>query len=260
MRVGGRESIIAACSLLIALGVCGCADGEEREGDQTHWEDMDKEMSAGDDLVEHPTRCRPSDAALGSPRSVEDVVALINGLPRPVTIACVMESLDRPLRIYATQGTVSAQPAAGARSPRIFVFLEPLILSIVPDGDGSVLLELSVMVDNLSTLKAELPFPVEGALHRADPYTHVVRSDRGTSCGLCHASERRYEAIGFAPAYTSAALRPVASERVPLARLRAEHAECDAAREPRRCAILAAVFGWGEVRDGTFPEHYPTFY
>jgi len=58
----------------------------------------------------------------GSPGTIEEAVALANGLPFPVTAECYVEALDRPLRIEATKSRTSLQKAEGERSPRVFLW------------------------------------------------------------------------------------------------------------------------------------------
>ena len=212
-----------------------------------------------DEPPEPEKTCVPPRPELGRPRDVAQLVELIDALPRPVTIACVLESLERPLRIHATSSAFSAQPADGARSPRVFVFFEPLILSIVPDGDAAHLLEMSVVEEDLRSLKGEIPFPIVGELPEDEAFTHVLYREGATTCGFCHAAERPSAELG-APAFVSGVLRPPERERVPLEALRGEHDACDPDAEPDRCAILDGLFGWGEVRDGEFPSHWPTFF
>ena len=61
------------------------------------------------------------DPALGSPDSIGDAVALINALPKPLTIACFVSALNRPLNLNLTTSTISVQPAIGVSNPRIFI-------------------------------------------------------------------------------------------------------------------------------------------
>lgn len=223
--------------------------------------DADGDAGAGADAGPPPKpRCLPSADASGLPRSIDAAVALINGLPRPTSIACFVQSLERPLRLYATEGIVSAQPADGRRSPRIFLFSGPLILSIVPSGGGASVLEFGELRDPLHSIKAELPFPVLSPVSPEAPYAHVIRSESGTNCGLCHAQEEVAFTVGTSPAYASVALRPHPRERVPLHEVRREALSCDPVAEPDRCAILDAIFGFGEVLSHDFPLEMPTFY
>ena len=69
-----------------------------------------------------PRRCKPAPGTTGSPGTLEEAVALANGLPFPVTAECYVEALDRPLRIEATKSRTSLQKAEGERSPRVFLW------------------------------------------------------------------------------------------------------------------------------------------
>lgn len=60
-----------------------------------------------------PRRCVAPPGISAAPSSIAAAVALINALPPPVTVACFVESLDRPLQVVATASDLSAQPAAG---------------------------------------------------------------------------------------------------------------------------------------------------
>jgi hypothetical protein len=206
-----------------------------------------------------------SPCALGperpSPRTVLEVVARVNELPQPVTLPCFIESLARPLELNATESFLSAQPAVGLRSPRAFIFSDPLIMSIAFDGIGSPLLELGeVRSGGTRSLKAEIEFPVNGELSQAAPFERILFVESFTTCGVCHDDEQPAPDVTFTQAFESRALRPVPIERVSLDSLQYERSSCDAAREPERCALLEAVFGAGPVVDRDFPTTLPTFY
>lgn len=199
-------------------------------------------------------------AGLAAPSSVAMVVDWINALPKPLSLACFLETLERPLRIYASQSLFSAQPAAGRRSPRMFLFEEPLIMSITPAGIGSHLLEFGEWRSDTSSLKAEIVFPVTSELPPSAPFDHLVVDERLTTCGGCHGQEEPDPSITVASAFVSRALRPVPTERVSLDEVHREARACDALVEPERCAMLVAVFGQGQLLDAEFPAALDTFY
>ncbi|HEY8943336.1 MAG TPA: hypothetical protein VIM73_03695 [Polyangiaceae bacterium] len=198
---------------------------------------------------------------MSTPTTILDVVALVNALPKPVTLSCFLETLARPLDLYATRGIVSAQPARGERSPRLFLFSDPLILTIVPEGVGSHLLEMGELQSETRSLKAELEFPVVSEISEALPFEKVVfeLDPEVSNCAFCHADEERVR-VGNVDGFVSQALRPAPVERVALARVLQEVPNCDPAAEPERCAMLNAVFQHGEVRDRDFPAAMATFY
>lgn len=195
-----------------------------------------------------------------SPRSILEAVAQLNALPKPLTLPCFIATLPRPLAVQASQSVFSAQPALGRRSPRMFIFSDPLLMTIVPDGSGRHLLEFGQRHSETSSIKAEVEFPVLGALRDEDPFERLIYMDRFTTCSACHAGEVPAEDIAFTKAFVSQALRPAPSERVGLAEMLAEARACNAEAEPERCAMLQAVFGAGDVVDHDFPDSVATFY
>jgi hypothetical protein len=196
-----------------------------------------------------------------SPSTVLEVAQRVNQLPHPVTLPCFVESLARPLELNATESLISAQPAVGRRSPRLFIFVDPLIMSISFDGVGSHLLELGELREGATrALRAEIAFPVEGEMSREAPFERIVFLERLTTCGGCHADERPALDVTFTQAFDNRALRPLERERVSLESLVRELGRCDPAREPDRCALLEAVFGAGTVVDREFPTTMATFY
>ena len=76
---------------------------------------------------QHTTGCRAPSSVSNAPQSIAETVTLINALPKPLTLPCFLESLARPLEMSATFSVVSAQPAVGHRSPRVFLFLGPKV-------------------------------------------------------------------------------------------------------------------------------------
>jgi hypothetical protein len=205
-----------------------------------------------------PTCAAPM--GLASPSSIAQVVEWINALPKPLSLACFLDTLARPLPVYASQSLFSAQPAVGRRSPRMFLFAEPLIMTITPDGEGSHLLEFGERRTNSTSLKGEIEFPVTTELGPAAPYEHLIVEGRFTTCSGCHDNEEQDLDITFARAFISRALRPAPAERVGLEELHREARDCDARAEPERCAMLVAVFGQGNVVDAEFPATLETFY
>jgi hypothetical protein len=196
----------------------------------------------------------------GSPETIEEVVDLVNLLPCPVTVECLVQALDRPLAVNSTMGTLSAQPAVDEQNPRIFLFFEGLVLSIVPAGRGRDLLELRQYFESDISLKGELRMPLETPISDSEPYGHLRYSDQITACGLCHLGEQLVPEIGHPNAYASVAYRPVDDELVPLDAVRAEHEACDPDLEPDRCALFSALFDHGEVVHEDFPSDLPTIY
>jgi hypothetical protein len=204
-------------------------------------------------------RCRAPEGP--PPRTIADVVALINALPKPVTIPCVIDALPHPLEVNAAHSILSAQPAVGKRSPRIFFFLGELILSVVPEGMGAQLLEFGERRSETHTLKAELEFPIDHALLPTAPYESLRFDERNTTCGFCHAEEEVVPELGDSHARISRGIRPMPSQRVTATELRNQLAGCDAELEPERCAMLKSIFGRDRTAlDRDFPLAFKTFF
>lgn len=207
-------------------------------------------------------RCQAPAGVSGSPATIEEAVNLLNALPKPTSVACFVESLDRPLTAFATSSSLSAQPALSHRSPRVFLRLDKLWLSVVVDGESSYLVEFSQALDTepLRTIKAELLLPLTEAVPQSLPYERV-RFGTGTACGLCHTGETRADGVSFTDAFASAALRPRPETRVSIdEKLRLESASCDWQVEPHRCELLSSIFDGGTVVEEAFPHAMPTLF
>jgi hypothetical protein len=236
-----------------ALLLASCASAPERERPNAA---SDAAADAAPDATAPPARCRPAPGVSGAPRTIAEVAALANALPHPLSLTCFLESLDRPLQLSAAVSTISLQPAPTPRSPRIFLFSGEVIMSVVPEGTGKDLLELSQLVTGDRSLKAELKFPITAPLTPDDPFAHV-RSDEGTTCRFCHPTETPAPEIS-ANAFVSGAFSPLPRALVAFETLQYERTVCDAAAEPDRCAFLGALFDHGEVRARGFPATVPT--
>ena len=203
--------------------------------------------------------CRAPAGVSNMPRSVAETVSLVNALPKPLSLPCFVESLARPLEVHATRSVFSAQPATGKRSPRIFLFLGPNIVSIVPEGVGTHLLEFGEQREDHRSLKAEIEFPVTHELTPEAPYERLLFSENFTGCAFCHAQEDQDLAIPNVRAFVSQALRPVARDHVGIDVMQAELLACDAEVEAGRCAMLDALLSWGTLIEASFPEDMATF-
>ena len=130
-------------------------------------------------------RCKPAPGTTGSPNTIAEAIALANGLPQPTTAACFLEALDRPLRVEATKSLASAQPAAGARSPRLFLFTgDDLVITAAIDGEGRNLIEFGENLSPRRSVKGEIEFPLKAALADDAPYTRIRNPEHGniTTC------------------------------------------------------------------------------
>jgi hypothetical protein len=252
---GRRQRRAGVAALAFVLQACG--DGREAGPPDVGGQDAAQEAAA--DLAGATPRCLPAGGMPVAPRSIPELVRLVNELPQPVTLACFLESLARPLHVQAAHSLISLQPSR-LRSPRMFLFSGPLIMTIVPEGKGSNLVEMGQLVGPDRSLKAEVAFPVTRPLTAEDPYARV-REGPGTTCRFCHRDEIRADDIGYAEAFVTGALRPADRDRVPLGEVLRERQLCAGGPEPadERCAMLRALFDHGEVVPGEFPTTVPTF-
>jgi hypothetical protein len=186
-------------------------------------------------------------------------VSLANALPKPLTLPCYLEALARPLPVHATLSEFSAQPARGERSPRLFIYFEPLIMTVVPDGIGRHLLEFGEQRAGHESLKGELAFPLEAQVAPGEVYERTLFDSELTGCAFCHASERPDTSVPGGHGFVSQSLRPYDRQRVALDFMKSELAACNSAAEPERCAMLDSIFGWGEILDWEFPRDMATF-
>jgi hypothetical protein len=217
--------------------------------------DVDPDIDPDDDPPEHPSppwplprACVPP-AGLGAPSTIEDLVDLVNALPKPTSLPCLLESLDRPLPLYATTSVAGAQPASGPQNPRLFLFRGALTMSVTLEGEASQVLELSYAIGDRRSIKGELVFPVDDALAPSAPYDQVELGG-GTICGFCHGAEARVATIDFATAWSSDAFQDDPEQGLSPAFVRQSAIDCDHEAEPGRCEMLDAIFGHGDVVPG----------
>jgi hypothetical protein len=188
-------------------------------------------------------------------------VQLLNALPKPTSVACFVESLARPLTVHATNSGFSAQPALSSRSPRVFIKLGQLWVSVVIDGESSYLVEFGDLLPNdpSRSIKGELELPLYEPVTASAPYERVKYGE-GTVCGLCHYDERPADDMPFTGAFASIAFRPREDSLVSIDSLRIEHQLCDWEAQPHRCEMLSAVFDGGPVEETLFPTSMLTFF
>lgn len=176
---------------------------------------------------------------------------MMNALPKPTTLPCFLESLDRPLELYLTRSELSLQPADGADRPRTFIVIGELVLSVVTNSKFISRLELGYRTAPGRSVKGEVAFPLTRAVTATD-ITERISVGTVSICGGCHGAETR-PVDPFFPdgAFESAIAVPLAPYEVDLQSLRAQAASCDREHEPERCAQLSALFDHGEVRRST---------
>lgn len=265
-----RSSVLV---LVLAAIACGPQDPEEGNappGDRPACEsdcpnppegDVNEEKRLLDD-------CREVGQTRGEPASIQATVDLINALPRPVSIPCVMAALPRPLHLVATTSVLSAQPALGHQSPRLFILMNGLSISIVPpppldwmssrEPHSHKVIEFGEWVDAENTVKGELAFPVEDNLGGDAPYEDLRFNDRRTVCSFCHANEGLH-ATTSTISYRSLALRPLPRTLLSLDDVLQQAESCDEDQEPERCHFFQALTEYGDILQGAFDESLPVF-
>lgn len=209
---------------------------------------------------------------------IDSVTDWINAMPKPLSLACFLQSLPRPLYYNATKNVISAQPAIGQRSPRVFFLFDDLVLTVatqepvtrllgsnerVWDVDGERLLEMSMRVPapelcNPQSIKAELKFPVTETLPRNAPYAGVESEFfvGSSNCIACHSDEVVLDIIDGVNITRSEMLRGGRSNTVSLSYMLNQYATCDIdydENEWYRCGMLEAIFAHGQIIWQDFP-------
>ncbi len=203
----------------------------------------------------------PESIQYNDPKNIKDLIKYINGLPKPMELDCFLQNLKRPLYVNATSSKASVQEADGAKSPRIFIFKGKLIISLVPSGKGSTILEFSEMVNSTRTIKGELSLPIYSKVMPPEAFQRIITAGNKTSCSGCHQEEEfEYYSEGGAKVFSSVAFKPEDDQMVTLSSLSREHYLCNAAgSETKRCKILNGLFSHGEVLSQDFPSGFVTF-
>ena len=198
-----------------------------------------------------PNVCRPALGVSGAPTTISEAIILLNTLPKPVTLACFLQALDRPLTLYMTKSDDSLQPSPGARSPRTFILNGDLEMSIVFDGAARNTLEFGYRPESARSIKAEIEFPLTADVSERRLFDRVQVTERTTRCGACHVGEAKEEFPGFPlGVFASDVIMPFDMDAVTIDSMKAEAASCDPAAEEYRCGLLSALFDQGEVVPG----------
>jgi hypothetical protein len=194
-----------------------------------------------------PNVCRAPEGVSARPRNLTEAVTLMNSLPRPTTLECFLQSLERPLQVYMTRSDQSLQPSPGVRSPRTFIINVPMVMSIVFEGEAHVTLELGYRTADTRSIKTELVFPLRQDVTFDTLFDHV-KEGIGTRCGNCHTGEEElFNDEIQATVFESDLYPPFETYEVDLESVRAENTSCDKAAEPERCSLLSGLFDHGDV-------------
>lgn len=195
-----------------------------------------------------------SESLNASPSTIDEVVTLINNLPKPLSIACFLSHLQKPLQVYAVDNAFSAQPSQGPDNPRIFLLSHgQLLISAVPLGSGREVLEFSQITSAKASIKGEIAFPVLDQIESSAPYSRIIESIGKTTCSVCHQPETAAPAITTGEAYNSGLIQPDPLRRISAGHLQSVARLCETQKDPERCAILKTIFLTGGARDVDFP-------
>lgn len=205
-----------------------------------------------DDSTANSGSCTDVTETLGSPKTIEETVTLINALPRPLSLGCFLNSLKGPLGVMAVNSTGSAQPAVDNANPRIFIVREKLVLSVATAGAGRSLLEFGELTGS-NSFKGELAFPVEGTVTANQIIAQMAQTSTSSTCATCHGSEAKFQHGNLGQLWVSSIIRPNTAQRVNYAYLRAQASACDSVATPHRCDVLKAIYTKGAATDVDFP-------
>ena len=189
--------------------------------------------------------------------TTQGMIALINAMPKPLSLACFLEVLPATHQLAGSSSGASVQPAHDANNPRLFLMTGDMLLGIVPDGPEKDSLEFSMLAGSTESVKGEVKFPVTGNLDPINPFARIQNSARpGTTCGLCHVNETDTSTQYGTGSYQSRALRPTAASTVSAFELRSLAEKCSL--DPsNRCRIWRAAFIPGKTNVYTFPSDMP---
>ena len=260
MRKGLVVLLLAACDGSAREAEPSSVPSAQPSPSPTSSVSVPKDAGSADDAGPHGSkgslvRCAAKQGPLAS---IADAVTRLNAVvAEGGDGACFVATLPRPLAVVATLNVASAQPAGGRGAPRMFFMLPKLVISAVPEGEGSKVLEFGEWTGTTSTIKAEIGLPVTAPLAADAPFARILQGtgDR-TSCETCHGGEEPHATI--AKAFVSDALRP--SNEVTVAELEELHSLCvTSGTSSSRCDFIHALFDFGEVTQGAFSPVVKTF-
>jgi hypothetical protein len=232
--------------VFVILSLAACGSG----GSGSSQADPESNTDAAPNSV-----CAPRETAI---TRITDVIALINELPKPLSLDCLIASLRHPLEIQATASRISAQPAISREQPRIFIQSEGLFLSIVP---GDNLLEFGETFQETLSIKGELAFPIKETLSDNAPYVQIgpIFNQTQTRCGgPCHTPTVEHSKLGGVSVFASQIVRPNPEFRVPLEEMRAAWNNCTTLDESA-CQLYKSIFDAAEPVSFEFKEDLPFF-
>ena len=216
-----------------------------------------EEVGSNDDAVEQqepvnviqapPSYCEGCDYA---PVTIEQVVEIIESLPKPTTLEYFISSITPEAKIQTSTSSFSAQPAKSSQIPRVFLQInEVLLLSVVPGDDT---LEIGQTVEYGFSKKADIKFPIEEG-QEVNPYEIVFGPGASSenSCGrVCHRQKR--DGQGNPVPFVSTILQPRAFENLRNGQLYQIAQTC--VDESKTCLMFRSLFYRGPRSPFKFSE------
>lgn len=247
---GFKRALYGSLAILLVIA---CGIREEKDNTPVEAE-VESESEQSPPSADTRPQCASANQKINS---ISDAVALINALPKPVSLDCFIGALQRPLAIVGTESQISAQPAISRFQPRIFIVTDKLILSIVP---GEQILEFGEIYDDQLSIKGEIVFPFSEDIAESLPYVNVgAIFNNAKRCGnLCHPNVLEIDNIGGAIKYASQIVRHHPESEVDIEELKKNHQQCTD-EDNAACQLYQAIFSHGEMLPYQFDENIPFF-
>ena len=186
--------------------------------------------------------CTLASKELRNPDTYDGLVQLINALPKPLSVECLLNNYDAPLKINATNSTFSAQPSEGPGNPRIFIIRNNFILSVVPTNKTQTVIEFAYVNGSNSSIKGELSFPINSNISNEEPFLEILSTFNGTTgtdCRFCHGGEFSTGGSSF----SSSIIAPDPFKNVTATSMKQQLAACNFLLEPQRCRVIQSIYG-----------------
>ena len=185
-----------------------------------------------------------------APQTIEDVVNILNGMPKPVSLEYFISSITADASIQSSTSTFSAQPATSSLIPRVFLQVnDVLMLSVVPGADT---LEIGETVQFGYSKKSDIQFPIEEG-EEVDAFEIIYGSGdaANNTCGrVCHRPLR--DAQGNPVPFVSTIIEPRGFENLEDGKLFEIAQGCS--DDSKACEMFRALFYKGARKNFVFRE------
>ena len=171
----------------------------------------------------------------------------MNSLPRPTTLDCFIESLERPLSVYLTTAVAafSRRPGHAAQGPLSSMAI--LAVSLDFAGEASETLELGYRTRRTAPIKTQIIIPLQLDITLGGCCSSCGGRKPHAVCGLSHGEMFTFmgrfpKGSTYERARTSVGVHRWTWSRFELKRRRGSGAQSN------RCGMLDAFFDYGEVQ------------